>query len=55
MRPIVEKALLNSDWDRTSINPGAVREVWYRFVAGATSWSRPWSLFVLKRWCDQNL
>ena len=55
MRPIVEKALLNSDWDRASINPGAVREVWNRFVAGATSWSRPWSLFVLKRWCDQNL
>jgi len=55
MRPIVEKALLNSDWDRASINPGVVREVWNRFVAGATSWSRPWSLFVLKRWCDQNL
>lgn len=55
MRPMVEDALLKSDWDRTSINPGAVREVWDRFLAGATSWSRPWSLFVLARWCEQNM
>ncbi len=33
----------------------SVREVWNRFLAGRTSWSRPWSLFVLKRWCEQNL
>jgi len=29
--------------------------VWNRFLAGKTSWSRPWSLFVLAKWCDQNL
>jgi asparagine synthase (glutamine-hydrolysing) len=55
MRPVVEDALLKSDWDQTSISPSAVREVWNRFLAGETSWSRPWSLFVLKRWCEQNL
>jgi asparagine synthase (glutamine-hydrolysing) len=55
MRPIVENALLSKDSDHTLLNPGAVRGVWKRFLAGATSWSRPWSLFVLKRWCDQNL
>jgi asparagine synthase (glutamine-hydrolysing) len=55
MRPVVEDALLKSNWDQTSISASAVREVWNRFLAGETSWSRPWSLFVLKRWCEQNL
>jgi len=55
MRPVAEAALLNSNWDRTPIRAGAVRDVWNRFLAGETSWSRPWSLFVLERWCDQNL
>lgn len=55
LRPLVESALLGSDPDQTSLNAGAVREVWQRFLAGETSWSRPWSLFVLKRWCEQNL
>ena len=55
MRPVVEDALRKSDWDQTSISASAVREVWNRFLAGETSWSRPWSLFVLKRWCEQNL
>jgi asparagine synthase (glutamine-hydrolysing) len=55
MRPVVEDALLKSDWDQSSISASAVREVWNQFLAGETSWSRPWSLFVLKRWCEQNL
>jgi asparagine synthase (glutamine-hydrolysing) len=29
--------------------------VWNDFLRGETSWSRPWSLFVLQRWCEQNL
>jgi asparagine synthase (glutamine-hydrolysing) len=55
MRRVVEDELLKSNWDQTSINASAVREVWNRFLAGETSWSRPWSLFVLARWCEQNL
>ena len=55
MRPVVEDALLKSNWDQTSINSITVREVWNRFLSGETSWSRPWSLFVLHRWCEQNL
>src|ERR1035438_1518659 len=44
MRPVVEDALLQSNWDRMSIGASAVREVWNRFLAGETSWSRPWTL-----------
>jgi asparagine synthase (glutamine-hydrolysing) len=55
MRPVVEDALLKTNWERMAMNASAVREVWNRFLAGETSWSRPWSLFVLQRWCEQNL
>ena len=32
-----------------------VRSVWGAFLAGTTSWSRPWSLYVLNEWCRRNL
>jgi len=55
MKAVVENALLSNDSDQALLNPGAVRDVWNRFLTRKTSWSRPWSLFVLKRWCEQNL
>jgi asparagine synthase (glutamine-hydrolysing) len=36
------------------LDPGAVKRVWKDFLEGHTSWSRPWSLHVLERWCHQN-
>jgi asparagine synthase (glutamine-hydrolysing) len=33
----------------------AVREVWSSFLAGRTSWSRPWALYVLNQWCTTNV
>ena len=36
--------------------PGkAAREVWEAFLAGRTSWSRPWALHVLNEWVKHNL
>ena len=29
-----------------------VQQVWRDFQRGALSWSRPWSLYVLERWCE---
>jgi asparagine synthase (glutamine-hydrolysing) len=55
MRQPVETVLLGSGPSRASLDPDVVRNVWNRFLAGETSWSRPWSLFVLARWCEQNL
>jgi|SRR5215469_2986424 len=34
------------------LDPEAVQRVWREFQAGKTSWSRPWSLYVLERWCE---
>ena len=32
-----------------------VREVWSAFLAGKTSWSRPWSIYAMNEWCRRNL
>ncbi len=54
LRPEVQSGL-----DRIAEGPlGAVfhhervRQVWEDFQTGKTSWSRPWSLYVLQRWCE---
>jgi len=36
------------------LDASAVQEVWNGFDKGTTSWSRPWSLYVLQRWCEVN-
>jgi asparagine synthase (glutamine-hydrolysing) len=55
MKPMVGDTIAKNDASENFLSAGAVKEVWNRFLAGQTSWSRPWSLFVLKRWCEQNL
>ena len=52
---MVEKTLLGKENSPAPLNHEAVGQTWKRFLAGETSWSRPWSLFVLQRWCEQNL
>jgi hypothetical protein len=32
-----------------------VQMVWDKFLRGQTSWSRPWSLYVLNEWCRGQL
>jgi asparagine synthase (glutamine-hydrolysing) len=31
-----------------------VQSIWRQFLDGTISWSRPWSLYVLQRWCELN-
>jgi asparagine synthase (glutamine-hydrolysing) len=37
------------------LRPGGMRTVWTDFLAGKTTWSRPWSLYVLNEWCRRHL
>jgi asparagine synthase (glutamine-hydrolysing) len=37
------------------LHSDGVRAVWTDFLAGKTSWSRPWSLYVLNEWCLRHL
>lgn len=40
---------------RSALDAGAVRRVWNEFCAGRTTWSRPWSLYVLNEWTRRHL
>ena len=37
------------------LRSGGVQSVWNDFLAGKTTWSRPWSLYVLNEWCHKHL
>ncbi len=37
------------------LRPGGVQTVWNDFLAAQTTWSRPWSLYVLNEWCRRHL
>jgi asparagine synthase (glutamine-hydrolysing) len=37
------------------LRPGGVQGVWNDFLAAKTTWSRPWSLYVLNEWCRRHL
>jgi asparagine synthase (glutamine-hydrolysing) len=57
LRPLVEKTLGSIDDGPLGslINGSAARAAWADFLEGRTSWSRPWSLYVLQCWCQQHL
>ncbi|MGH9702262.1 MAG: asparagine synthase (glutamine-hydrolyzing) [Candidatus Acidiferrales bacterium] len=38
-----------------SLDEHKVRNVWQDFLSGRTSWSRPWSLYVLNEWARSHL
>ena len=37
------------------LNGSAVQRMWGDFLGGSVSWSRPWALYVLQRWCELHL
>jgi len=56
LRERVEAGLSNCDAKLAAVvDASAVRNVWRDFLAGRTSWSRPWSLFVLNEWVRRNI
>jgi len=55
LRREVEEVLLSDDTMEGIMAPGAVKRVWNEFLNGHLSWSRPWSLYVLKKWVGTYL
>ena len=56
MRSEIETVLLSpSDKLSAFISDEGVRKIWINFLENRCSWSRPWSLYVLKKWIDINL
>jgi asparagine synthase (glutamine-hydrolysing) len=57
LRPAMEQTLRNIPDGGLGpfLSGSAIWKVWEEFLAGRTSWSRPWSLYVLQRWCQRHL
>lgn len=56
LRSAFERELLFHQPDCDGVlNSSAAREVWNDFLRRKTTWSRPWSLFVLKQWIRHNI
>jgi asparagine synthase (glutamine-hydrolysing) len=57
LRPVVEESLrkIGDGVLGNLISERAAQVVWQDFLDGRTSWSRPWSLYVLQNWCEQHL
>jgi len=57
LRPRVEASLKNISEGPLGpfISEFAARDVWQDFIDGRTSWSRPWSLYVLQSWCERHM
>ena len=56
LRPRVESSLRElAPALARHLHAAGVEMVWDNFVNARTSWSRPWSLYVLNEWCRQHL
>lgn len=56
LRAKVQDGLSNCDPSVAEvIDIREVKRIWDDFVTGRTSWSRPWSIFVLNEWAKRNL
>jgi asparagine synthase (glutamine-hydrolysing) len=56
MRGEVDAVLGSPTLIRDGLSSGEVARVWSDFQnrRGGMTWSRPWALYTLKRWADQN-
>ena len=56
LRPRIEASLANlAPALALHLHTEGVRMVWDNFLHGQTTWSRPWSLYVLNEWCRRHL
>jgi asparagine synthase (glutamine-hydrolysing) len=55
LRPQFEETLCDRQLAQAiGLLPSAVEQVWRGFLNGVVRWSKPWSLFVLMRWCERR-
>jgi asparagine synthase (glutamine-hydrolysing) len=56
LRPQVERELLDSTpLEGFPLEPRQVAKVWKAFLAGKTTWTRPWALYALKHWIRRHV
>jgi len=56
LRPRIEASFSNlAPALAPHLHTAGVRSVWDNFLRAQTTWSRPWSLYVLNEWCRHHL
>jgi len=55
IEPVLAAKRINSGPLGGLLDAVQVEQVWKDFLRGAVSWTRPWSLYVLQRWCELHL
>ncbi len=56
MKSEVESVLLTPTEKLSDfVSQDSIHKIWINFLKKRCSWSRPWSLYVLKKWVDKNL
>jgi asparagine synthase (glutamine-hydrolysing) len=56
LRPRIESSFLKlAPALAEHLHPVGVQTVWENFQRAQTTWSRPWSLYVLNEWCRRHL
>ncbi|MEX2080324.1 MAG: asparagine synthase C-terminal domain-containing protein, partial [Dehalococcoidia bacterium] len=54
LRAEMEAALTRKRLHRVGVDADAARTVWAEFLRGNVGWSRPWALYTLVRWAEEN-
>ncbi len=52
IEPVLRAKRINDGPLGLLLNGNEVESVWEDFLSGRISWTRPWSLYVLQRWCE---
>ncbi len=55
IEPVLKAEKINRGPLGRLLNGEEVERVWHGFLGRKTSWTRPWSLYVLQRWCELHL
>ncbi len=55
IEPVLQAQRVNSGPLGGLLDGDRVQQIWQDFLGGTASWSRPWSLYVLHRWCELQL
>jgi asparagine synthase (glutamine-hydrolysing) len=55
IEPVLDAKRIGSGPLGSLLDGSQVKQIWQEFLHGKVSWSRPWSLYVLQRWCELHL
>jgi len=55
IEPVLDAKRINNGPLSGWLDGKQVQQIWLDFLEGTVSWSRPWSLYVLQRWCELHL